>query len=61
MADITMCRDEHCKRHLKCHRMTAPVTEFRQAYFVNSPRKGKDCVMFWDNKGYQKQEDICGK
>jgi hypothetical protein len=61
MADITMCRDEHCKRHLKCHRMTAPVTEFRQAYFVNSPRQGKKCDFFWDNKGYQKQEDICGK
>lgn len=59
MADITMCMDKDCKKNAKCHRYTAPVTEYRQAYFVNSPRKGKDCVMFWDNKGYNKQEVVC--
>jgi hypothetical protein len=62
MADITMCRDEGCPKITKCHRYTAPVNEYRQSIFTKSPRKDDDdCVMFWDNKGYQKQEDVCGK
>ena len=55
MADITMCRDESCKKRKKCHRATAPINEYRQAYFVNSPRQGKECSFFWDNDGYRKE------
>lgn len=61
MADITMCQDESCKQHLKCHRFTARACTIMQSYFVNSPRKDNDCVMFWDNKGYKKEEEPCGK
>jgi hypothetical protein len=49
MADITMCRDETCKKRERCYRFTARVTPEYQSYFVNSPRDGKECKYFWLN------------
>ena len=47
MADITMCRDDKCPQKDKCYRYTAPPNEYRQAYFVYSPKKMDGCPMFW--------------
>lgn len=46
-----MCLDHECPMKLKCYRYTAPVNEYRQSYFTDSPRKGDECTDFWDNKG----------
>lgn len=50
MADITMCKGEMCAKKETCYRYTAPVTEYRQAYFVASPinmLSGK-CNEYWE-------------
>lgn len=47
MADITMCRDTDCKQRKQCYRYTAHACEYRQSYFVESPREGKECKHFW--------------
>ena len=36
MADITMCRGEHCPRAAKCYRHTATPSE-RQSWFTVAP------------------------
>jgi hypothetical protein len=55
MADITMCRDETCKKRERCYRFTARVTPDYQSYFVDSPRQGKECKYFWDNEDKTKR------
>lgn len=55
MADITMCRDETCKKRERCYRFTAKACEYRQSVFVNSPREGKVCTYFWDNEDKSKR------
>lgn len=50
MADITMCLDKECSRKLDCYRFTAPVSEILQSYFMDSPRKGNHCDMYWEAK-----------
>lgn len=39
MADITMCDDKDCPMRTKCYRFTAPVNQWRQSYFMSTPRK----------------------
>jgi hypothetical protein len=55
MADITMCRDETCKKRERCYRFTARVTPEYQSYFVDSPRQGKECKYFSDNQDKTKR------
>ena len=38
MPDIMMCRDNSCGKKKNCFRYMADPSEFRQSYFVNSPR-----------------------
>ena len=52
MADITMCSGDGCPMKEKCYRHTAPVSEYRQAYFVKPPiQEDNTCEYFWDNDG----------
>lgn len=53
MSDITMCCDVDCKLKESCYRYTAWANPYRQAYFINSPREGDECTMFWSNEGYK--------
>jgi hypothetical protein len=46
MPDITMCDDKECPMKEQCYRYTAKPNEFRQAYFVNSPKKMDGCDYF---------------
>jgi uncharacterized small protein (DUF1192 family) len=55
MADITMCRDETCKKRERCYRFTARATPEYQSYFVDSPREGKECKYFSDNEDKTKR------
>lgn len=53
MADITMCHADECNCAIKdkCHRYTAPVNEYRQAYFSTPPNKSSDeCDYFYNNE-----------
>jgi len=45
--DITMCDGANCSVKNECYRYRAVPCEFRQAYFLNLPDKGKDCDHFW--------------
>lgn len=52
-----MCEGADEKRNLicpmkdKCYRYTAPVNEYRQAYFMVVPYEDPECSEFWDNRG----------
>lgn len=48
MADITMCNWEWCPMKEKCYRYTAPINEYRQAYFTEAPIKDWECEYLWD-------------
>lgn len=50
MADITMCEDKECSKSQDCYRFTAPANTWRQAYFMESPRKDNECNEFVPNK-----------
>lgn len=43
MADITKCKGEGCKDRQNCYRFRAPDSEFRQAWFAETPGKDEDC------------------
>lgn len=47
MPDITMCEDKKCPKKDTCYRFLAEPTPCWQPYFVNSPRKGKNCEYYW--------------
>lgn len=47
MADITMCNDRACPERGNCYRAQAPVNEYRQSYFMGSPRDGSTCTHYW--------------
>lgn len=51
MADISMCEGKDCPIKQECYRYTAPVNEYRQAYFVYVPydHAYKGCEYFSDN------------
>jgi hypothetical protein len=52
-----MCTGADEKRNLicpmrdKCYRFTAPVNEYRQAYFSVVPYEDPECEWFWDRLG----------
>lgn len=66
MADITMCNgvldtnnvgvkeSQPCPFRDECYRFTAPINEYRQAWFMTTPgyikRKEVQCNYFWNNK-----------
>ena len=50
MADITMCKDTACPKAKDCYRMNAPINEYWQSYFMNSPRQGDKCECFYPYK-----------
>lgn len=51
MADITMCRDDKCPRRGTCYRFSATADNYRQSYFVTSPRQPGDiCTWYWPVK-----------
>ncbi len=48
MADITMCSGSGCVLKEECYRHTAPVNEYRQAYFMNPPvKEDGSCDFLW--------------
>lgn len=53
MSDITKCPGKDCTLKEDCYRFTAPVNEYRQSYFVETPKqKNGVCEEYWNNKGY---------
>jgi hypothetical protein len=48
MPDLTMCWDNECPFKRDCYRFTAKKSE-NQSWFLETPRKGKDCEYFWAN------------
>ena len=50
MADITMCRGEMCAKKDTCYRYTAPINEYRQAFFIVPPinRLSGECEHYWE-------------
>lgn len=46
MPDITMCEDQKCAQKMECYRFLAIPNEFRQSYFVGSPKKMDGCPYF---------------
>lgn len=58
MPDIAMCKNENCKKKLKCYRYTATPSEYRQSY-MNFTRE--DCSYFWDNSKYKNDGKNKGK
>lgn len=51
--DGRMCEGVGCDLKKMCYRHTAKPSEYRQAYFIESPIKDGDCDYFW------KQENEC--
>lgn len=47
MADITMCQDKACPERSNCYRAQAKPSEYRQSYFMTSPRDGEKCTHYW--------------
>ena len=47
MTDITMCPDKACPDRGDCYRAQAPANQYRQAYFMTSPRDGTTCTYHW--------------
>lgn len=50
MADITKCEDKDCPMKESCYRFTAKAKDFWQSYFMESPRKGNECDMYWGHR-----------
>jgi hypothetical protein len=53
MPDITMCNDKECPMAAKCYRNQfngTKLSEFRQSWFAESPRKGDECDHFWERR-----------
>lgn len=46
MPDITMCDDASCPMKEDCYRYRAVPSQFRQSYFLDSPREGDKCIEF---------------
>ena len=38
MPDISMCHDKTCTKRKDCYRYRAQANEFRQSYFMGSPK-----------------------
>ncbi len=50
MADLTMCRGEDCPDKEKCYRFTAPINEYRQEVFTDTPNQPCYFYLANDNK-----------
>lgn len=62
MTDIIMCDDQSCHMKKDCYRYRAIPNEYRQSYFMQSPRKHKICEEFieFNTDTYRiSQEDNC--
>lgn len=46
MPDIAMCNDYSCPDFERCYRAQAKPSEYRQAYFMESPRSMDGCQYF---------------
>lgn len=46
MSDITKCDDKSCPMKNECYRYRAISSEYRQSYFMDSPRNEDNCDMF---------------
>jgi hypothetical protein len=47
MPDISMCNDYSCPDFDRCYRAQAKPSEYRQAYFSESPRSMDGCQYLW--------------
>lgn len=56
MPDIAMCNDYSCPQFDKCYRAQAKPSEYRQSYFVGSPRSVDGCDYFWPTFNEQIEE-----
>lgn len=56
MPDITMCRGTDCPKRKKCYRFMAKPNEYRQSYFVATPRDGKECNYFYLIQGVKNEK-----
>ena len=53
MVDITMCNDDSCKLKTLCYRNKqsgTEITQYRQSFFVESPRDNDQCDYFMSTK-----------
>lgn len=41
-----MCSDKTCERRVHCYRYRALANEYRQSYFMDSPREGASCSAY---------------
>jgi hypothetical protein len=46
MPDISMCNDYSCPKFDQCYRAQAKPSEYRQSYFMESPRSMDGCQYF---------------
>ena len=46
MPDMTMCNGISCTVRESCYRYIATPSEFMQAYFTGSPKKGDTCEYY---------------
>lgn len=53
MPDITMCKGGKCPLRKTCYRFNAPLSAFRQSYFVTPPynKDAKGCSSYWPTEG----------
>lgn len=47
MPDYAQCQDSTCPQRDQCARYLMVPSEWRQAYYMESPRKGGECVAYW--------------
>lgn len=51
MSDITKCEGTNCPLKETCYRFTAPMSEYRQSMFVETPLKlDGTCDEYWEDK-----------
>ena len=46
MPDITMCNGVGCEAKHTCYRYTAKPNEYRQSYFLETPKDGDVCAQY---------------
>lgn len=46
MPDITMCKGVGCEAKHTCYRYTAKPNEYRQSYFLETPKDGDGCAQY---------------
>jgi hypothetical protein len=58
-----MCKDQWCPAKEQCYRYVAPVNEYRQSYFMLSPRVDGKCEMYvpCNYDGGEKNVTILGR